>query len=107
MAAKKILYSYPELLFQLLVTINMFEGTDETMVHSPVGRLRDAGLYALIASIQFCPHYQTQEAVAKLDKVFKKAGWDNNGLRWDAFGDQRNLHMVEFKNSDHEEWNLL
>jgi hypothetical protein len=107
MAAKKILYPYQELLSQLLVTINMFEFTDETM-RCPVERLRD-GLHALISCIQYCPRYQTQESVAKLDKVFMDAGWDNNGLRWniDTFGDQHNLHIVEFKNEDHEEWNLL
>lgn len=105
----KVIYPYPELLFQLLVTINMFEGTDEKMAHDPVCRLRD-GLEALISSIQFCHAYQTQSAVAELDKVFLDAGWDDNGLRWniDAFGDQHNLHIVEFKNSiDREEWNLL
>jgi hypothetical protein len=104
----KIIYPYPELLFQLLVTINMFEGTDETMVHSPVGRLRDA-LHALVSSIQFRDAYQHQSDVAKLDKVFLDAGWDDNGLRWniDAFGGQHNLHMVEFKSEDHAEWNLL
>lgn len=104
----KIIHPYPELLFQLMVTINMFEGTDHVMAHDPVCRLRD-GLKALIASIQFDARYQTQESVTELDKVFKAAGWDDNGLRWniDTFGDQHNLHIVEFKNEDHEEWNLL
>lgn len=104
----KIIYPYPELLWQLMVTINMFEGTDEKMVHDPVCRLRDA-MGALISSIQFRDAYQTQESVTKLDKVFLDAGWDDNGLRWniDGFGDKHNLHVVEFKNSDHAEWNLL
>jgi hypothetical protein len=104
----KVYYPYPELLFQLLVTINMFEGTDEKMTHDPVCRLRDA-LNALVSSIQFRDAYQTQESVEAMDKVFIDAGWDDNGLRWniDGFGDMHNLHIVEFRNSDHAEWNLL
>ena len=63
---------------------------------------------ALISSIQFRDAYQTQESVIELDEVFKDAGWDDNGLRWniDEKGKKHNLHIVEFVSGPNK-WVLL
>lgn len=107
--AKK-LYPIPELIHQLLVTINMYEGTGEARIGPIVNDLRDVhdDLKNVIGTH---PDYQDNEGLAKLDKVYKAAGWDNNGLRWcfehDRIGEDIFIFIVEFTDNDNTKWRIV
>lgn len=87
----------------LLETINGLEG-----LHAdPSEFLHEyprTTLYHLISHIGCCQQFRTNEAVAKFDAVFEKAGWDDQGLRW---GDDGRLYVVEFTNPVKTEWKLV
>lgn len=103
--ARKPLYPVPELLFELLCIINMYEGTDEAHAAPLVEKLRDVHL-DLKNLIGTHPDYQDNEGLQKLDKVYVRAGWDNNGLRWHTedkdFGED--IFIVEFLNNEKTKW---
>ena len=100
-------YPIPELLEQLLVTINMFEGSDEAHMGGLVAQLRNAHLY-LKNEIGIHPDYQDNKGLAKLDRVYVEAGWDNNGLRWmtEKGCESEDIFIVEFDNDEKTKWHL-
>jgi len=99
----------PQLIKQLLVTINMFEGSDEAHMGRIVTDLRQSHL-TLKNDIGVHPDYQDNAGLRKLDKAYKAAGWDNNGLRWHCEkGDEdmgEDIFIVEFTNDKHTTWKL-
>lgn len=107
---KKVLYPVPELLTELLCTINMFEGTDVAHCEPLVTKLRDVHL-DLKNLIGIHPDYQTNAGLKKLDAAYKAAGWDLNGLRWtkekpDDPDEGEDIFIVEFTTTRHTKWRL-
>jgi hypothetical protein len=93
----------------LLVTINAFEGLD---MRDSVRHAREA-LDHFIAGLALLDAYGygVKPGLQTLDKVFVKAGWDNNGLRWDlaprSYKVPRELYriqIVEFLNKEKTAW---
>ena len=105
----KKFYPIPELIEQLLTTINMFEGTDEAHMTGLVCVLRSAHL-DLKNQIAIHPDYQDNKGLAKLDKAYKAAGWDENGLRWTKekeTDEAEDIFIVEFvPNTKHTQWRI-
>ena len=101
------LYPVPELITQLLVTINMFEGTDTPHMERVVYELREAHL-TLKNLIGRHPDYQDNAGLQKLDKAYKESGWDENGLRWTTADKDigEDIFIVEFTNTEHTQWRL-
>jgi len=112
-ARKKIkidrpIYPMPDLIRQLLCTINMFEGTDEAHVEPLVEKLRDVHL-DLKNLIGRHPAYQANIELKKLDKAYRAAGWDDNGLRWHTEDETagEDIFIVEFEpNTKQSKWKL-
>lgn len=104
---KKVLYPIPELITELLRTINLFEGTDEAHMDRIVKELREAHL-TLKNLVGIHPDYQNNEGLKKLDKAYAAAGWDCNGLRWTVEdpGDEEDIFIVEFTNDTNTAWRL-
>lgn len=103
----KPLYPIPELITQLLVTINMYEGSDEAHMDKLVEWLRDVHL-DLKNVIGNHPDYQDNRGLAKLDKAYAAAGWDCNGLRWHVEDKDMGeyIFIVEFDNAERTKWHL-
>lgn len=105
-SASKPLYPIPELITQLLVTINMFEGTDTKNMDIIADDLRD-GHTMLKDLIGARSDFQTNGKLATLDAAYKAAGWDENGLRWERGDDGvMDIFIVEFTNPEHTKWRL-
>jgi hypothetical protein len=85
----------------------MFEGSDVRHSDRVVETLRAAHT-ELKNIIALHPDYQDNEALARLDAVYKDAGWDDNGLRWTSEypSDMEDIFIVEFKDATHETWDL-
>lgn len=64
----------------LLVTINGLEGSEPNSV--PAVELARAALREFIRTT-ISPNYPSDAKLAQLDRVFKSAGWDDQGLRLD------------------------
>jgi len=103
-----VLYPVPVLLRQLLVTINMFEGTDVAHTAPLVEKLRDVHL-DLKNLIGTHPDYQDNDGLEKLDRVYKAAGWDYNGLRWHTEDSTtgEDIFIVEFTNTTRTAWRIV
>ena len=108
---KKVIYPIPELITELLCTINMFEGTDVAHCDPLVTKLRDVHL-DLKNLIAVHPDYQDNAGLKKLDAAYQAAGWDDNGLRWTKENpgnpdEVEDVFIVEFvPGTKHTEWRL-
>jgi hypothetical protein len=103
----KVRYPVPELITRLLCAVNMFEGTDVPHMERVVYELREAHL-TLKNLIGLHPDYQDNAGLQKLDKAYKEAGWDENGLRWHTEDPStgEDIFIVEFMNREHTKWIL-
>ena len=103
-SVRRPLYPIPELITQLLVTINMFEGTDTKNMDIVMEHLRE-GHTMLKDLIGSRSDFQTNGKLATLDAAYKAAGWDENGLRWERGEDGiMDIFIVEFLNNEHTKW---
>lgn len=95
----------------MLCTINGLEGMIDAGNWSLVNRQRE--LYLDFKNwIASQKEFQTNNALAQLDKAFTEAGWENQGLRWtkedtsDA-DEPEQVFVVEFKNKARSKWGIV
>lgn len=110
MTPEKLTRSLVEgVLKSLLVTINAFEGLDMRPSVEDARAVLDRFIVGLMLLDIY--GYGAKKGIETLDKVFAKAGWDNNGLRWDLVPrsvkvprELYRIQIVEFLNKEKTAW---
>lgn len=89
----------------ILLTINGLEGLQREYMSETFREV----LFEFKNFIGELPEFRENEQLATLDKVFKVAGWDDQGLRYtkeDADDDGEDIFIVHFTNKQHSTWEL-
>lgn len=88
----------------ILLTINGLEGLERDYMVETIREL----LFEFKNFIGELSEFQENQQLAKLDIIFTKAGWDDQGLRWtkEEPDDEECVFIVHFKDKQHKTWTL-